>query len=86
MERRKHKYLAEACSIAKGQASLSRLIGVSAPTVNQWLYYIRPIPPKRCLDIEKKTSVRCENLREDIDWQFLRTSVVSNTEKNHTIS
>jgi DNA-binding transcriptional regulator YdaS (Cro superfamily) len=57
-------------------ADLARSIGVSAVLVSQWKNMSRPIPAQRCLEIEKATlgAVRCEELRPDIDWAYLRNS------------
>lgn len=66
--------LKEACLNFGGQASVARNLGVSPPTINQWVSGIRPIPAERCLEIEKLTggAVICEELRPDIDWAYLR--------------
>lgn len=63
-----------ACSIAGSQAALSRAIGVSPPTISQWISGARPVPAERCPEIERATSgaVRCEDLRPDVDWAYLR--------------
>lgn len=65
-----------ACEKTGGQAALARFLGVSVPTVNQWVQGKRPIPTGRCPEIEKATlgAVRCEELRPDIDWAYLRNS------------
>ena len=65
--------ISEACRIG-GQAALSRNLGISSPTVNQWTTGIRQIPAERCPEIEKATggAVTCEELRPDIDWAYLR--------------
>lgn len=57
-------------------ADLSRSIGVSAVLVSQWKTMSRPIPAERCPEIEKATggAVRCEELRPDVDWAYLRKS------------
>ena len=57
-------------------ADLARSIGVSAVLVSQWKTLIRPIPAERCPEIEKATggAVRCEELRPDVDWAYLRKS------------
>ncbi|EPL7197429.1 transcriptional regulator [Klebsiella michiganensis] len=64
----------EACRVVGGQAAMSRSLGVSSPTVNQWTTGTRQIPAERCLEIEKATAgtVTCEELRPDIDWAYLR--------------
>lgn len=52
-----------------GQAVLARLLGLTAPTVNQWVNGVRPVPIYWCLPIEQATSgaVRRWDLRPD-DW------------------
>lgn len=66
--------ISEAYRIVGGQAALSRNLGISSPTVNQWTTGIRQIPAERCPEIEKATggAVTCEELRPDIDWAYLR--------------
>ncbi len=69
--------ISNACVVLGGQASLARKIGVSAPTVNQWISGHRPIPAERCPAIERATNgaVRCEDLRPDVEWGVLRHPV-----------
>lgn len=69
-----NEFIIKAADIAGGQSSLAKLIGVSAPTVNQWISGVRPIPAERCPAIERFTdgAVRCEELRPDVDWTYLR--------------
>lgn len=64
----------EACKAVGGQAAMSRRLGVSSPTVNQWTTGTRQIPAERCPEIEKATNgaVTCEDLRPDVDWKYLR--------------
>lgn len=59
-----------ACSLMGGLTSLARAIGVTPPTVHQWITGARPIPLRRCMDIERITdgSVTCEQLRPDVSW------------------
>lgn len=66
--------LKDACSLLGGQASMARMLGVSPPTINQWVNGVRPVPAERCLEIEKITQgkVTCEELRPDVDWKYLR--------------
>lgn len=70
------KALIAACAKVGGQASLARILGVRPPTVNQWVKADRPVPAERCPSIERATegAVRCEELRPDIDWGYLRAS------------
>ncbi|MBE5252954.1 transcriptional regulator [Kosakonia cowanii] len=68
--------LKQACSRVGGQASMARCLGVSSPTINQWVKGIRQIPAERCPEIEKATNgvVTCEELRPDVNWSYLRRS------------
>jgi len=52
-----------------GNAALARAIGVKPPTVQQWVNGERPVPPNRCVAIERLTSgvVSRKHLRPD-DW------------------
>lgn len=65
-----------ACHLVGGQASLARSLGLSSPTINQWVMGVRPIPAERCPAIEKITAgaVTCEELRPDVDWAYLRAT------------
>lgn len=55
-----------AINIAGGQASLARQIEVSKEFVWQIARGFRPVPPGRCLQIEKATGVTCYELRPDV--------------------
>ena len=83
MEMKKLSPIERACYLAGGQARLARVLGVMAPTVNQWIKGIRPIPLDRCVDIEKATNqmVTCEELYPDLDWAYLRGSSSSGKNK-----
>lgn len=59
----------------RGKATeLAKKIGVPVTLISQWANGVRQIPAERCLEIEKATAgvVRCEDLRPDIDWSYLR--------------
>ena len=59
----------------RGNASrLARSIGVSLSYFSQMASGYRPISPERAISIEKATTgaVRCEDMRPDIDWAYLR--------------
>ncbi len=68
--------LIRACATLGGQAALARKLGVRPPTVNQWVKDGRPVPAERCPAIERATNgaVRCEDLRPDVDWAYLRAT------------
>lgn len=61
-----------ACTVAGGQAGLSRSLGVTAAAVNQWIKGLRPVPPKHCVAIERATNgaVTRRDLRPD-DWHLI---------------
>lgn len=48
--------LKKACDILGGQNVLARLLGVSCPTVNQWIKGTRPVPFERMTEIETLTN------------------------------
>ena len=56
------------------QANLARVLHVSPAMVHQWLRGIRRIAAEHCPAIERATNgaVRCEELRPDVDWAYLR--------------
>ena len=66
--------IAKACELVGGQSKLASALNVTPPTVNQWVHAGRPIPAERCPAIERLTDglVRCEDLRPDVDWAYLR--------------
>lgn len=57
-------------------ADLARALGVNQVMVSQWRYGIKQVPAERCPAIEKATcgAVRCEDLRPDVDWAYLRAT------------
>lgn len=62
-------------SIESG-ASLARKLGVPDSLVSAWKTGDRPIPAKRCPEIERATNglVRCEDMLPDVDWAYIRSS------------
>lgn len=71
-----------------GISALAKALGVTPPTVHQWLKGQRPIPAERCPAIERLTNrmVTCEALRPDVDWGYLRGSVHSITQATQEIA
>lgn len=63
-----------ASEIVGSQQKLATLLGVTSGAVSQWEDGNVPIP--HCIPIEKMTNgqVRCEELRADVDWAYLRAS------------
>ncbi len=37
-----------ACAVVGGQSAMARLLGVSPPSVNQWIKGVRQLPAERC--------------------------------------
>ena len=68
--------ISEAVQEAGGITALARLLGVKPPTVHQWVSGVRPVPPMRCLDIERVTNgkVTCEQLLPNQPWSVLRNT------------
>jgi len=56
--------------------ALAKKIGVAAPLISQWRTGARRVPADRCPEVERATDgrVRCEDLRPDVDWGYLRQS------------
>jgi DNA-binding transcriptional regulator YdaS (Cro superfamily) len=58
-----------------GQLFVANLFGISVQAVSKWVK--KRVPIERCPEIEKATNgaVTCEDLRPDVDWAFLRSTV-----------
>ena len=71
-----------ACNAVDGQASLSRLLDVTAAAVNQWVKGLRPVPPKHCVAIERVTegTVTRRDLRPH-DWHLIWPELVEQQPK-----
>jgi DNA-binding transcriptional regulator YdaS (Cro superfamily) len=56
------------------QVDLAKQVGVLGILIHQWATGKRPVPAKHCPAIERATTgaVRCEELRPDVDWAYLR--------------
>ena len=56
-------------------AELARVLRITPTLIAQWSS-TRQVPAERCPSIEKATSgaVRCEELRPDVDWAYLRAT------------
>lgn len=54
--------------------ALARALGVTKGAVWQWMEPARKVPADHCPAIERLTAgtVRCEELRPDIEWSVLR--------------
>jgi DNA-binding transcriptional regulator YdaS (Cro superfamily) len=58
--------------IVGGTLALATALGVSAPTVSEWVGGKRKVPLERCVAIERLTErqVTRGELRPDIDWSM----------------
>ncbi|MDD2728192.1 helix-turn-helix domain-containing protein [Malikia sp.] len=56
------------------QVDLARQLGVTQGAVHQWAVGLSRPSAERSIQIEKATAgaVRCEDLRPDVDWAYLR--------------
>jgi DNA-binding transcriptional regulator YdaS (Cro superfamily) len=68
--------LQSAIDFAGGQSELARRIGVRQSHIGMWKSRGR-VPAQYCPTIERVTEgvVRCEQLRPDVDWAYLRRTV-----------
>ncbi len=59
-----------------GISKLASSLGISSSYLSQLASGAAPISIERSIEIEKATlgAVRCEELRPDIDWAYLRNS------------
>lgn len=66
--------LGRAADLLGSSAAIARVCGVSKGAVWQWSLPGRRVPAEHCPTIEKATLglVRCEELRPDVDWDYLR--------------
>lgn len=55
---------------------LARDAGIHPVLISQWKTGARQVPAERCPAIERATggAVRCEDLRPDVDWAYLRAT------------
>lgn len=55
---------------------LARDTGIHPVLISQWKTGARQVPADRCIEIERATGgvVRCEDLRPDVDWAYLRAT------------
>lgn len=76
------EFLHEAIRRAGGQTALAEALKPMNPCMRQgnvqkWLRSPNPDrqpPAEYCPAIERITGVRCEDMRPDVDWAFLRSS------------
>jgi len=65
------KPIERAFEIAGGISAMASNFKLTPWAVSKWR---KRVPAERCPDIERITSgaVRCEDLRPDVDWAYLR--------------
>lgn len=66
--------ITQAILIIGGPSELARQLGVTPQAVCFWRDGARSLPAEHCPVIERLTSgeIRCEDLRGDVDWSFIR--------------
>jgi DNA-binding transcriptional regulator YdaS (Cro superfamily) len=64
--RPRNRALAAAVAVAGGQSALGRRIGENQSTIHEWLFKSGKPDPAKCVDIERETGQRCEELRPDV--------------------
>lgn len=67
----------------RGRASrLAETLNVTPVTVSEWSSGKKRVPAERCPEIERATfgAVRCEDLRPDVDWTYLRGTTPATNE------
>lgn len=57
-----------AVDIAGGQTALAKAIGVTQGLIWHYANGNQTPPPERCVEIERATGVRCDELRTDLHW------------------
>lgn len=69
--------LQNAISQLGSQSALAKRIDCAPQVINNWLRR-NNVPAEHCPEIEKATGgvVRCEDLRPDVDWSYLRQTVI----------
>lgn len=67
-----------AIKAAGGAPAVARLFGISNMSVYGWIETGR-IPAERCPALERagKSAVRCEEMRPEVDWAYLRESAAA---------
>ncbi|MCG2572427.1 helix-turn-helix domain-containing protein [Acinetobacter sp. ME22] len=70
--------LEKAIKIAGSKSALARSLGITPWALSKWNF--NKIPEDRCLSIEELTNeeVKAEQLRPDINWEFVRSTKNSN--------
>jgi DNA-binding transcriptional regulator YdaS (Cro superfamily) len=62
-------------------SDFARALDVTPQAVCFWRDGKRRVPADKCPDIERLSGIRCEDLRGDVDWKFIRgTSVTTEPE------
>lgn len=66
----------------KTRSELAREVGITPVLISQWVHGARQVPAARCPSIERLTNgaVRCEDLRPDVDWAYLRGTAPTETD------
>mgnify|MGYP000606055625 CR=1 FL=1 len=71
-----HSPLGQIISCVGSMQALATALGLTRGAVFQWKLPGRKIPAEHCPAIERLTGglVRCEQMRPDVDWAYLRNT------------
>jgi DNA-binding transcriptional regulator YdaS (Cro superfamily) len=71
--------LDKAIAIIGSLKALANELKVTKGAIGQWKIPNRRVPAEHCPTIERLTNgqVRCENLRPDIEWSYLRATAAA---------
>ncbi len=66
----------KAARIVGSQSAIANRLGIKKQSVYQWTLPGRKVPAEYCPAIERLTygKVRCEELNDRVDWEYLRQS------------
>lgn len=75
--------LDEVIEFAGSMQALAKALGVTRGAVFQWRMDGRRVPAEHCPKIERLTfgRVKCERLRPDVDWAYIRASKAASEAK-----
>lgn len=85
MDNKPSSSIARAAELVGGKSALARLVGVTPPTVQQWANGDRPVPPERCVLVERVTygAVGRRDLRPD-DWQLIWPELMTDKSRHRS--
>ena len=69
-----------------GTTQLAKTLGIRQSAISNWRRRNTSVPPEHAITIERESggAVRCEDLRPDVDWAYLRGTAISPREASAT--